>query len=71
MGPPDILVPDILKHQHHFTKCGDVNIDSPRGIFVGNNENSTHNEHILTQEQILDPAKLKGKFNAKNKPLPK
>ncbi len=38
---------------------------------MGNIENSAHNEHIMIQEQTLDPSKLEETFNAKNKPLPK
>jgi hypothetical protein len=72
MGPPGIVVPDhfgnvslILQH------CSDVDFNIARGTLVGNFENLSGNEHILTQEQVLEPAKMEQKFDARNKPLPK
>jgi hypothetical protein len=41
------------------------NIDISIGTLVRNIENSTHKEHIMTKEQILDLAKMERKFNAK------
>ena len=72
--------PEIMGHcrsrsfwrcKSHFAKLLSCPPQHSKRYISGNIENSAGNEHILTQEQVLDPAKTEQKFDARNKPLPK
>jgi hypothetical protein len=70
MGPPGIVVPDHFeKFNIIFQKCGGIDTSILTGTLIGNIENSAH-QLIMTNDQVLDPAKIENKFDSRNKPVP-